>query len=125
MSDFIDLDYYDPGPETYTCRRCGRKGKSSDEDAHEWHNINICAADTNIWHEENDSTLCPDCSKTFNDLWFDFIVTTTKIDEFIEDKSCSRCTKSKRLDSGAYECMERLYDIVDKTCFVPKKEVSD
>ena len=46
-------------------------------------------------------------------------------DEFIEDKSCSRCTKSKRLDSGAYECMERLYDIVDKTCFVPKKEDTD
>ena len=72
-----------PCPEdlvrTYTCHRCGREGKSTDEDIHTWYNVNICEVDNNIWSEANDTVLCPDCSTLFNDIWFDFIVTNEKM----------------------------------------------
>lgn len=65
--------------QTCTCLRCGREGKSTDDDIHSWLNVNICEVDTNIWSEENDAELCPDCASMFNDIWFDFIVTTEKM----------------------------------------------
>lgn len=41
--------------QNYECSRCGRRGKSSDADAHEWHNINICEADANsVAHVQTD-----------------------------------------------------------------------
>ena len=95
----------------WTCNRCGKEEYSEPGRLPEdWIQVDVRRYLEN--HVEDE--LCPECSDEFL-YWY--------YDEFIKDKPCSRCTKSKRLDSGAYECLAELYDITNKTCFVPKKEV--
>ena len=42
-----------------------------------------------------------------------------------EEAECKNCAKAERLPSGGYACLAELYDPVNKTCFVPKKEVNE
>ena len=35
---------------------------------------------------------------------------------------CSRCIHSKQVDDITYECNAEVYDIDNKTCFIPKEK---
>ena len=103
----------------YKCDRCGLEIREEEfEDgivADGWKTINYSDKEADVYYEDNDIDLCPDCAKQFI-TWFD---------NFIGYDNCSNCAKSERLPSGGYACLAERYDIVTKTCFVPKKEVLD
>lgn len=39
-----------------------------------------------------------------------------------DDRRCSKCNHSHKIDGITYECDAVEYDINEKTCFVPKEE---
>lgn len=99
----------------YTCDRCGKELDVDDRYPDNWKTVLVDKIDDYCWNESNAKELCEDCAKQFI-TWFD---------NFMGYEYCSNCTKSERLPSGGYACLAELYDPVNKTCFVPKKEATE
>lgn len=68
----------------YKCDRCGLEIREEEfEDgivADGWKTINYSDKEADVYYEDNDIDLCPDCVKAFESFWSSFIPNEEVID---------------------------------------------